>query len=331
MTLTKQLAEAGLSVTDAQRLVLEMLEALNLSGAPTERNALLQRLRSMVAEGAEALRRREQTVSFATAAWRSVAARQRDLRPASLADLRHFVRRMLRVEGVAERPLRAMNVQECRCLLERAFGTSASSYKKGRAVLHSVFAYGMRQEWCDANPVARIAPPRIREKSIAPLTTEEIQRLEHTVQRAEFRDMRLPLHLMLYCGIRPAEVTRLRGGDIQKDGVLVRAETGKTGGGRLVPLRQAHRVAGVLPPPTASVAPRNWRRRWQQLRLAAGFTHWVPDVCRHTFASYHAAHFRNLPELQWEMGHRDATLLRSRYVSPVAPQTAKRFWTANGT
>ncbi len=44
--------------------------------------------------------------------------------------------------------------------------------------------------------------------------------------------------------------------------------------------------------------PRNWQNRWLALRRAAGFTHWVPDVCRHTFASYHAAHFRNLPELQ---------------------------------
>lgn len=330
-TLTKQLAAAGLSTTDAQRLVLEMLETLGTNDLPTERTALLQRLRSVVSEGVNALHRREQTVSLETAAWRSVEVRQEYLRPASLADLRHFMRRLLRVEGAADRPLRAMGVQECRSLLERAFGNSPSSYKKGRAVLHSVFAYGMRQEWCDTNPVARIAPPRVKEKSITPLTAEEIHRLETTARRAEFRDMRLPLHLMLYCGIRPAEVTRLRGSDVQGNAVLIRPETGKTGGGRLVPLRQKKRIADTLPHGSDAVAPRNWRQRWLQLRRAAGFTRWVPDVCRHTFASYHAAYFRNLPELQWEMGHRDATLLRSRYISPIGQTEARKFWKKLGS
>ena len=40
--------------------------------------------------------------------------------------------------------------------------------------------------------------------------------------------------------------------------------------------------------------PRNWQQRWHSLRRAAGFRHWVPDICRHSFASYHAAFFRNL-------------------------------------
>ncbi len=55
-------------------------------------------------------------------------------------------------------------------------------------------------------------------------------------------------------------------------------------------------------------------------------THWVPDVCRHTFATYHTAYFRNLPELQLEMGHRDLTLLRTRYMSPAQRLEAGKFW-----
>ena len=63
-------------------------------------------------------------------------------------------------------------------------------------------------------------------------------------------------------------------------------------------------------------------------RRAAGFRHWVPDVCRHTFATYHAAMFRNLPELQLEMGHRDTSLLRSRYMVPSSRKDAELFWKA---
>lgn len=53
-----------------------------------------------------------------------------------------FALLMLRVEGVAQCPLRRMNTRQCRHLLDTAFGGSAHSYTKGRAILHSIFAYG---------------------------------------------------------------------------------------------------------------------------------------------------------------------------------------------
>ena len=67
------------------------------------------------------------------------------------------------------------------------------------------------------------------------------------------------------------------------------------------------------------------------IRPAAGYCGaWVPDVCRHTFASYHAAYFRNLSELQLEMGHRDTSPLRSRYMMPTLKKEAAAFWKAAG-
>ena len=36
--------------------------------------------------------------------------------------------------------------------------------------------------------------------------------------------------------------------------------------------------------------------------------------------------YRNLHELQLQMGHRDSTLLRTRYLVVPAARTAKRFW-----
>ena len=49
-------------------------------------------------------------------------------------------------------------------------------------------------------------------------------------------------------------------------------------------------------------------------------------VCRHSFATYHAVLFRNLPELQLEMGHRNTSLLRSRYMVPAHRRDAVAFW-----
>ncbi len=312
----------GLSVVDAARLVLEAIEALQEQAAETKRSGLLILLRRVVGEGVAAVKAAEHTRSLQEAAWASVEARS-DLRPTTRRDLRHFVRRILRVEGVAGKPLRSFTTADCKRILADAFGSSISSYKKGRAILHGIFAFGQRNEWVDANPVARIEIPTVREKPIVPLTPAEVERLRDTTRRPEFRDMRFSLSLMLYCGIRPAEVSRLQPGDIcwEERLIIIRPRASKTGGGRAVPLRG---VRGIRK--RDRFIPRNWPRRWQALRRAAGFSCWPPDVCRHTFASYHAAMFRNLPELQLEMGHRDVSLLRSRYVVPTGRKEAERFW-----
>lgn len=272
--------------------------------------------------GADEAKKRERTVSLSTAAWASVEARK-ELRPTTRRDLRHFVRRILRVEGAAEMPLRAMKMADCKRILTTAFGNSPSSFKKGRVILSSVFNFGIRQEWADSNPVKRIEVPTIKEKPITPLTSAEVERLKETAERPEFRDMHFPLCLLLYSGIRPAEVSRLRDEDInwEERQIIVRPYASKTGGGRAVPLRGLSSLRGK-----GSCIPRNWKRRWRALRRAAGFRHWVPDVCRHTFATYHAAMFRNLPDLQLEMGHRDISLLRSRYMMPTGRKEAELFW-----
>lgn len=275
--------------------------------------------------GAGVLAMEEKTVAFEEAAWESVKARA-GRRATTLRDLRHFVRRLLRVEGVGARPLRAMGAQECRQLLETAFGGSVHSYRKGRAILHSVFAFGKRRGWCADNPVDMVDTPPVTEKEIVPLNLQQVQQLERVCAQPQHAEMRLSLHLLTYCGLRPSEVERLKPQDIHWEDaeVVVRPTVSKTGGGRVVPLRRLNMLRGV-----ARTIPRNWQNRWRALRHAAGFCkHWQPDVLRHTFATYHALCFKNLPELQLEMGHSSLALLRTRYVN--ATQARRReavaFW-----
>lgn len=316
------LAGTGVSENDAARLTLEAIETLGELATGTSRPELVTLLRRVIQAGVAAVKAAEHTVPLSVAAWASVDART-NLRPTTRRDLRHFVRRILRVKGAAEMPLRSMSTADCKRILAAAFGTSPSSYRKGRVILSSVFSFGIRQEWVDSNPVTRIEVPTVQEKPIAPLTPEEVKKLHEAASRPEFRDMRFSLSLMLYGGIRPTEVIRLQDGDInwEEGHVIIRPRASKTGGGRAVPLRG---VRGIRK--RDRHIPRNWKRKWQALRRAAGFRHWVPDVCRHTFATYHAAMFRNLPELQLEMGHRDTSLLRSRYMVPARRKDAANFW-----
>ncbi len=327
-THTKHLLQGlPLRGSDAARLVLEAVEEmpeLRLSAAQGKAE-LMQALRRVLREGIAAVREQEKTVSFQQAAEESLKRRAAaGRRPTTLRDLRHFIRRLLRVQGLADRPLRAMGTAECRRVLETAFAGSPHSYRKGRAVLHSIFAYGMRQGWCAQNPVAVVDVPMIEEKEIVPLTLAECRRLVEVAKSPHFRDCLPALGLMLFAGVRPGEVARLRWADVHcEEGVLtIAARHSKTGGARRVELCPAlRRMLKRQRPLTAAAAlcPPHWHKRWQRLRqvaeLATRTRRWVPDVLRHTFASYHALTHRNLPALQLQLGHRDSRLLLTRYLN----------------
>ena len=290
-------------ITESERAAIEVLKSTGidvLEAALVAKGALecglgrVRRARECVRLGAEEMRKRERTVT----------------------DFRYYCKRlMVRNPGLAERRERSITSDDCRAYLKAAYGESAAQYRKARAIMSGVFSTAIRHDWCDANPVSRVEAPDVVKKPIELLKPDEAARLEETAHQPEHQDMQLSLHLMLYCGIRPTEVSRIdpeRDIDWENQRVVVRPTTSKTGGGRVVPLRKADAV-------TVHTIPRRWVQRWWALRKAAGWSKetahpWRQDVCRHTFATYHAARFRNFPALQLEMGHRDSSLLRTRYV-----------------
>ena len=333
--------EAMKTIEDREMAALEVLRSTGidvLETALVAKEALecgrgrVRRARECVRLGAEEMRKREKTVTFAKAVEISLEDRKRKgLRARSIVDFRYLCKRMMKLNpGLAGRRVRSITSEDCRRYLETAFGGSAAQYRKARAIMSGVFPTAIRHDWCDSNPVSRVEVPEVEEKPIEPLTIEEVERLEAAAQQPEHQEMQLSLHLMLYCGIRPTEVSRIdpeRDIDWQNRRVVVRPTTSKTGGGRVVPLR-----CGNIDALRHNI-PRRWVQRWRALRKAAGWSKetahpWRQDVCRHTFATYHAAHFRNFPALQLEMGHRDAGLLRTRYVyaSCGAEGNAKRFF-----
>ena len=210
-------------------------------------------------------------------------------------------------------------------MLQTLFGHSPFAYRKGRSVLHTIFSYGMRQGWCDRNPVDAIETPKVEEQCIEPLHLEEVHRLMDACQST---DMEPAVSLMLWCGVRPGEVQRLTWQDVDtKEGVVyISPQHSKTGGARMAPLRG--RAARLKARRTGPIAPRNWAKRWRELRHRAGLDHWQQDALRHTFASMHLRRFGNPPLLQAEMGHRDSSLLRTRYVNMrhLTARAAKLFW-----
>jgi integrase len=61
-------------------------------------------------------------------------------------------------------------------------------------------------------------------------------------------------------------------------------------------------------------------------RKAAGITKWPANGLRHSFGSYHLAHFRDVKDLALELGHTRSEVTFRHYRELVTPSEAERFW-----
>ena len=329
-TSTQKLSFPTLDINtgDVSRLFIEFAEEAGLSTAC--RHDIIKTFRRTIRYGLKSLLQASHTVSFEQAVQASLQARQYR-RPSTKADLKSFTQRMLRWGQLSARPLREISIEECRNMLEQIFGHSAHSFRKAQTILHSIFCYGQKQGWCTHNPAKAIITPPVVEERIEILSTRQINALLHACEEPEFRSMAPAVYLMLWCGIRPGEVRRLRWQDIdlREKMVYIEGQHSKTGGARAIPLRGEATKIGMHKRVDADlIAPRNWNRLWKRLRNRAGLKNWQQDALRHTFASLHLKFFHNLPRLQEEMGHRDCSLLRTRYLNlrNVSASAARRFF-----
>ena len=322
-------AKLAVSPSDIMRLFVEFAEEASVTqGSKAE---IIAAFRRIVRTGVSSIEEMGRSVTFETAVRSSLTAR-RVRRPSTVADLRSYMQRMLSFERLNKLPLNCVTHEHCLEMLRSHFSHSPHVFRKAKAVLHSIFSFGQRSGWCRHNPAKVIECPPVYEERIVPLTGRQIRVLLRTCREERDLQPMLPcLLLLLWCGVRPGEVRRLRWRDIDKREkvIYIEGRASKTGGPRAVPLRGAAReLLQHKMPEDEMIAPRNWTRLWQRLRKRAGLKAWQRDVLRHTFASYHLKCFHNLSQLQVEMGHRDSNLLRTRYlnVRHVSSSTARRFF-----
>jgi integrase len=86
----------------------------------------------------------------------------------------------------------------------------------------------------------------------------------------------------------------------------------------LLPYRKSK---GAVTPPRFK-----FRRPFKRARHDAGITDWPDNALRHSFASYHLAHFRNTADTALQLGHRDSRVTFAHYRELVKPNEAKRYW-----
>ena len=283
--------------------------------------------------GAEVYHKSTETETFGVAAEMFLKTKEH-LRKPSYREYRGMFRRMMRESPeLRDLPLRSIETKDCIHFILRAYKTMEKA-EKARRLLHCFFRFAVYQNWCQENIIKRIWISRSPERTVPVLTLEEVYRLLECAARPQHRSCAVAVGLMLWCGIRPYEVTRLswRDVDLEEKVVALLPRHSKTGGGRLVELRPVVlkwlRKFGAGMEPDDKITPPCWVQRWKQLRVDAGLMPWRADTLRHTFASYHLRHFDNLSRLQVEMGHSGSQLLLNRYlnIAGIKRQAAADFW-----
>ena len=313
---------------DIYRLFTEFTE--RAQATEEKRLDLIALFRKVMQAGLLSVQTTEEHLSFRDAATHSFSARK-GRRPSTISDLRSYIQRFLKLAEWTERDVRNITQRDCRQLLEKHFSKSGHVFQKAKTILHSIFSYAIRRGCCDRNPVYGIDLITIKEERIEILSIRQISAIMLAMKASDLQCMQAAVRLMLWCGIRPGEVTRLKWRDVdfRENVVYIDSLASKTGGARAVPLRggacMLKQFKGNL---NDYIAPKNWARLWAKLRRRAGIRKWQKDAMRHTFASMHLKKFHNLYLLQEEMGHRDSVLLRTRYLNlrNLTTQAASRFF-----
>jgi len=185
------------------------------------------------------------------------------------------------------------------------------------------FSWILREKLIDQNPCASVVRP-IADDNGPPkiLTAQETRTLLCAAISIDPQFVKY-FAIGLFAGVRPHEIGRLVNRDISEHYIEVSASKSKSRNRRLVTVMpNLFQWLRAYPPPIPST---NKRRRFEKIIKIADIN-WSQDVMRHSFASYHLAHFQSAEKTALEMGHRDTNILFRHYRELVTREEAQAFW-----
>jgi integrase len=208
----------------------------------------------------------------------------------------------------------------------RALNVSPVTRNHYRRLLVLAFNFAIQRGYATANPVEKTAKAKEAKAAIRILTVMQAAGLlENSIPEI------LPyLAIGLFAGLRRAELERLEWSEVDFESGLIKVTAEKSKSARqryvaiqpnlrewLLPLRKHRgRVIRSL----------NFRRAFDRARDAAEIQDWPDNALRHSFASYHLAHFKNAAATALELGHHDSRVTFAHYRELVKPRDAEQYW-----
>jgi integrase len=196
-----------------------------------------------------------------------------------------------------------------------------------RAKVVLAFNFAVRNGYSASNPAMGAAKAKVIGDAPGILTVAETARL----LEAASRDVLPYIAIGAFAGLRRAELERLdwKRIDFESGLIEVTARSSKTAQRRLVAM-QPNLREWLLPlrKHSGNVTPARsvFVDAFAQARTQAGMTDWPENALRHSFASYHLAHFKNAGDTALQLGHRDSRVTFAHYRELVKPKDAERYW-----
>jgi integrase len=194
-----------------------------------------------------------------------------------------------------------------------------------RRDLRTLFSFGMTRRYCAENPVLQTRKAKETDGDIEILSVAQTAKLLESASEGT-----LPFWAIgAFAGLRRSEIERLDWAQVDfESGVIeVKARHSKTATRRLV-MMQPNLCAWLAPyrAHRGNFCPENLRVRIEADRDRAGLReNWPPNALRHSFGSYHLAHFKDAPALALQMGNSPDVIFRY-YRELVKPKDAARYW-----
>lgn len=194
-----------------------------------------------------------------------------------------------------------------------------------RRDLHTLFTFCVSRGYSSSNPVEKTRIAKEVSQPVGILTVDEMGRL----LKAAPENLIPYFTIGAFAGLRAAEVERLNWShiDLESGFIEVTAKNSKTARRRLVKiLPNLHAWLSPLRKDSGPVIPLNLRWLLVDARERAGLSRWPSNALRHSYASYHLAHFNDAAALALQMGHTNTAMIFQHYREVVKPREAARYW-----
>jgi integrase len=209
--------------------------------------------------------------------------------------------------------------------IKTAKPVAATTRNNFRRVLIVAFNFARERGYCVGNAAAKSAKAKVVEGAVGILS------IDQTAALLELTPAELLPYIAIgaFAGLRRAELERLDWSEVDLATGLIEVTARKAKSARRRFVKIQPNLGQWLKPHAkhrGDVTPPNFRELLDTARGAAGINQWPQNALRHSFASYHLAHFNDAAALALELGHTNSSLVFQHYRQLVKPKEAERYW-----
>jgi integrase len=204
-------------------------------------------------------------------------------------------------------------------------GVAPGTRNTYRRDLRTLFSFSLSRGYCSINPVVQSQRAKDVGSPVGILTADQLFRLLDGAS-----PLVVPyIAIGAFAGLRAAEIERLDWSDVDlaEGHINVTAKNSKTATRRLVDiLPNLSLWLASHAKTTGSVVCPNLRYLLLEARRKGQIDTWPPNALRHSYASYHLAHFKDAAKLALQLGHTHTRMIFQHYRQIVKTVDAERYW-----